>query len=462
MAGREFDVVVIGGGPAGEVTSARLAEAGLEVALVERELVGGECAFWACMPSKALLRPADALAEAARVGGAREVAGQDPDAAATLRRRDEVIRGLDDSVLRSGLEKKGVVVLRGEGRLEGERRVCVGEESVDARRAVIVAVGTGAAVPPIDGLAEAATWSNREATTAGEVPGRLLVLGGGVVGVELAQAWASLGSRVTLLEALPRLLAQEEPFAGEQVADALRERGVDVRLGAKATAVRREGGEVRVALDGSSAVTGDEILVAVGRRPLTTDLGLETVGLEPGESIQVDDTLRATGGPDWLYAVGDVNGRSLLTHAAKYQAWAATEQILGRDARVSQDGPGSPRVVFTDPQVAAVGYTLERALAAGLRAVAVDHATAAVAGASFVGRGAPGTARLVLDSDRGVLIGATLTGPDVAEMLHAATIAIVGEVPVERLRHALPAFPTRSEVWLRLQDKLERALSAAG
>lgn len=461
MAGREFDVVVIGGGPAGEVTSARLVDAGLEVALVERELVGGECAFWACMPSKALLRPADALAETARVGGAREVAGKSPDVAATLRRRDEVIRGLDDAVLRSWLEEKGVVLVRGEGRLEGERRVRVGEETLGARRAVIVAVGTGAAIPPIDGLAKAAAWSNREATTAGAVPGRLVVLGGGVVGVEMAQAWASLGSQVTLLEALPRLLAQEEPFAGEQVADALRARGVDVSLGAKATAVRRDGGEVTVELDGASSVAADQILVAVGRRPLTADLGLETVGLEPGESIEVDDTLRAKDGPDWLYAVGDVNGRSLLTHAAKYQAWAATEQILGRDARVTEDGPGSPRVVFTEPQVAAVGHTLERALAASLSAVAVDHATAAVAGASFVGRGAPGTARLVLDSSRGVLVGATFTGPDVAEMLHAATIAIVGEVPVRRLRHALPSFPTRSEVWLRLQDKLERAQPAA-
>jgi dihydrolipoamide dehydrogenase len=285
-----------------------------------------------------------------------------------------------------------------------------------------------------------------------------VVLGGGVVGVELAQAWASLGSRVTLLEALPRLLAQEEQFAGEQVADALRERGVDVRLGAKATAVRRDKGEVTVTLADRPSLAADEILVAVGRRPLTSGLGLETVGLEAGESIEVDDTLRVRDGPEWLYAVGDVNGRSLLTHAAKYQAWAATEQILGRDARVSTDGPGSPRVVFTDPQVAAVGYTLERALAEGLGAVAVDHATAAVAGASFVGREAPGTARLVLDLDRGVLVGATFTGPDVAEMLHAATIAIVGEVPVQRLRHALPSFPTRSEVWLRLQDKLERAL----
>jgi dihydrolipoamide dehydrogenase len=455
MASREVDVVVIGAGPAGEVASGRLAEAGLGVVLVESELVGGECAYWACMPSKALLRPAEALDEVRRVGGAREALGQRaPDAAAALARRDEVIHDLDDSGQVPWLVERGVELVRGEARLVGERRVQVGEEELQARRAVVVATGSGSSMPPIPGLAEASPWTSREGTTAGAVPASLLVLGGGVVGVELAQAWASLGASVTLLEALPALLAREEPFAGEQVADALRARGVDVRLEVKAERVERHAGRVTVALADGEEVEGEEILVAVGRRPRTGDLGLESVGLEPGATLEVGDTMRV-GERTWLYAVGDVNGRAPLTHAGKYQAWVASEQILGRPARATHDGPVSPRVVFTDPQVAAVGHTLKSAEEAGLRVRAVDHAVGAVAGASFVGRGAPGTARVILDEDRGVLVGATFTGPEIAELLHSATVAVVGEVPVATLRHAIPSFPTRSEVWLRLQDKLE-------
>ena len=444
MSEREFDAVVLGAGPAGEVVASRLADGGLAVAIVESHLVGGECSFYACMPSKALLRPAELLAEVRRIPG---IDADGLDAKAVLRRRDEVIHGLADSGMEQWLDSKGIELVRGHGRLEGERRVRVGDEVLTARRAVVVCTGSGATVPPIDGLREAKPWNNREATTAKSVPARLAVLGGGVVGVEMAQAWSALGSQVTLIEAADRLIASEEPFASQEVADGLHARGVDVRVGVTATAVRASGGEVEVELSVGGPVRADELLVAIGREPVTDDIGLETVGLEPGEPIEVDDSMRAS---DWLYAIGDVNGRVLLTHMGKYQARVAADVILGGDARVTEDGQRSPRVVFTDPQVAAVGHTLEAARTAGLNVRAVDVPTQGTAGASFYGREAAGTARLVVDEDRSVIVGATFTGPEVAEFLHAATIAVVGGVPLERLKHAVPSFPTRSEVWLYL------------
>jgi pyruvate/2-oxoglutarate dehydrogenase complex dihydrolipoamide dehydrogenase (E3) component len=455
-----FDVVVIGAGPAGEVAAGRLGEAGLRVAIVEEHLIGGECSYYACMPSKALLRPAELLAEVERVPGAREAVTGKIDVAAALARRDQVIHDLDDSVQLPWLEQRQVTVVRGRGRLDGERRVRVGQQTLEARTAVIVATGSGAAAPPIPGLRETAHWTNREATTAKAVPARLVILGGGVVGVEMAQAWSSLGAQVTLIEMLPRLLPREEPFASAQVAEALRARSVDVRTGAKAATVRREGTEVLVTLEDGEDVRGDELLVAVGRRPLTDDLGLETVGLEPGRTIEVDDAMRALGS-DWLYAIGDVNGRVLLTHMGKYQGRIAADRILGRDVRVSESahGPLSPRVVFSDPQVAAVGHTLASAEQAGLRVRAVDQPTSGNAGGSFYGRNATGTARLVIDEDRRVLVGATFTGAEVAEFVHAATIAIVGQVTIDQLWHAVPSFPTRSEVWLRLLETYEAEVS---
>jgi pyruvate/2-oxoglutarate dehydrogenase complex dihydrolipoamide dehydrogenase (E3) component len=455
MSGREFDVIVIGAGPAGEVAAGRAAGAELETAIVEQELIGGECSFYACMPSKALLRPGELIDETQRVPGVRELVHGELDPDLVLARRDEVIHDLDDSGMIPWLDDRGIELLRGRAALDGERTVVVGDERLTARKAVVIATGTTAAIPPIDGLAEVAPWTNRQATTTKSVPGRLLILGGGVVGVELAQAWSSLGASVTLVEAVDRLIAAEEPFASEQVAAGLEAGGVEVRTGTKAVgASRGEGGRVSLLLEGGEELRGDELLVAVGRRPRTAELGLATVGVEADTYLEVDDRMRV-GGSEWLYAIGDVNGRSLLTHMGKYQARICIANVLGRDLQASADKHGSPRVVFTEPQVAAVGLTLEQALDRGLEARAVDVETAANAGASFVGRNAPGTSRLVIDERRGVVVGATFVGPEIAESLHAATIAVAGEVPIERLAHAVPAFPTRSELWLYLLDKLD-------
>jgi pyruvate/2-oxoglutarate dehydrogenase complex dihydrolipoamide dehydrogenase (E3) component len=448
----EHDVIVIGAGPAGEVCAGRAAEQGLDVALVERELVGGECAYWACMPSKALLRPAQLLAEVRRVPGARETVTRALDPAIVLSRRDEVIHDLDDASQLPWMRDREIKLYRGHARLEGERKVRVGDEVLEARSAVVVAVGSGAAIPPVAGLRQIAAWTNRQATTAMAVPECLTVLGGGAVGCELAQAWASLGAAVTLVEAESTLLPGEEPFAGVQLAAALRDHGVDVKLGAQATEARRpDGGAFTLTLSEGETITSDELLVAVGRTPHTGDLGLDTVGLEPGAPIEVDDHMRV-GDRDWLYAIGDVNGRAQLTQAAKYQAMIAVANISQREATADWDGPLTPRVVFTDPQIAAVGQTLREALDARIAARAVDADLGRTPGASFVGKGAPSACRIVVDERREILIGATFTGPEVAESLHAATIAIVGEVPLARLVHAMPPFPTRSEVWLRLLE----------
>jgi dihydrolipoamide dehydrogenase len=378
------DVVVVGGGPAGEVAAGRCADRGLDVVLVEQELVGGECSYWGCMPSKTLLRPGDVLAAARRVPGAAAAVTGPVDVAAALARRDWMTSSWTDGGQEEWLAGHGVRLLRGAARLTGERRLDVGGVAVTARRAVVLATGSTAVVPPVPGLADVRPWDNRAATAAKEVPARLLVLGGGAVGLELAQAFRRLGAaEVTVVEGGPRLLPREEPFAGEQVRAAFAAEGIGVRLGTLLTAARRDGtdGPVRATLDDGSELVADEVLVAVGRRPRTADLGLDTVGLEPGRPVPVDDRMQVTAVPGgWLYAVGDCTGLAPLTHMGKYQARVAADQLTGRDTRDRAGRDVVPRVTFTDPQVCAVGLPAADAAARGLDVQVVDTPTGEVPG----------------------------------------------------------------------------------
>jgi len=472
LTSTEYDVVVLGAGPTGENVADYAVRGGLTAVVVEPELVGGECSYWACMPSKALLRPVEALAAARAVDGARQAATGALDAAAVLRRRDGFTSGWRDEGQVGWLDGIGVPLVRGTGRLAGVKEVEVtGNDGstarLRARHAVVVCTGSAAALPPVEGLADARPWTSREATSSSQAPGRLLVLGGGVVGVEMATAWSALGSSVVLLQRGPTLLPSYEPEASALVTSALRDRGVEVRTGAEVTAVRRSADGSVVVTAGAEELVADELLVATGRRPRTDDLGLEAVGLEPGRPLATDDSLLVEGVDGrWLYAAGDVTGRVLLTHQGKYQARACGQVIAARARGQAQDpAPWSrftasaddaavPQVVFTDPQIASVGLTEAAARERGLDVWTAEHDLAAIAGAALVSDSYRGWAKLVVDPDRAVVVGATFVGPDVAELLHSATVAVVGEVPLDRLWHAVPSYPTVSEVWLRLLEHL--------
>jgi len=465
----EYDVIVIGAGAVGENAAERVVKAGLSAALVESHLIGGECSYWACMPSKALLRGTEILAEARAVSGAAEAVTGDQDVSKTLERRDSFTSNWSDEGQAKWVAGAGIDLFRGTGRLAGPKRVEVhgddGEPTaLTARHAVIASTGSRAMLPPIEGLSEARPWTSREATSAKAAPDRLIVIGGGVVAVEMATAWRGLGSEVVMLVRGPTLLRTMEPFAGELVAAGLREMGVDIRTGVEVDRVTRNGDMVTVGI-GEQTFDGDEVLVATGRTAGTSDLGLETVGLAPGEFLEVDDTCQVTavdGG--WLYATGDVNGRRLLTHMGKYQARACGSAIAARargeeiDAgawaltSATADHDATPSVVFSSPTVAAVGRTEDEARKDGVNVRAVSYEIGNTAGGSLYADGYTGTAKIVVDEDTRTLVGATFVGPGVQELLHSATVAIVGQVTIDRLWHAVPSYPTISEVWLRLLE----------
>lgn len=468
---RTYDVIVIGAGPVGENVADRTVAAGLSTVLVESELAGGECSYWACEPSKALLRPALLRADATHVPGLDPAVKNPLDVEAVLAHRDRMSADWNDDGQVEWIKSAGIDLVRGHGRLEGVREVSVRTPDGDtvrlrARHAVAVCTGSRAALPDLPGIDTLRPWTSREATSAQRPPGRLVIVGAGVVGVEMATAWQALGSRVTLLAREDGLLPRMEPFAGELVTERLREAGADVRFNVSVVAARRSAdGEVRITLSDGGELTADEILFATGRAPRSEDIGLGTVGLTPGDWLPTDDSLTVTAVPgNWLYAVGDVNRRALFTHQGKYQARIAGAVIAARarDEEIdtgrwaphssTADLEAVPGVVFTDPEVASVGLTAAQAERTGRAVDVVDYEIGHLAGAVQYRPDYRGRARVIIDRDRHVVVGATFVGPGVGELLYSATVAITGEVPVERLWHAVPAFPTISEVWLRLLE----------
>jgi dihydrolipoamide dehydrogenase len=467
----EYDLIILGGGAVGENIADRAVQGGLTAVIVESELVGGECSYWACMPSKVLLRSAQALRAARQLPGAAEAVTGRLNVEAVLARRDYYTSNWSDAGQLQWLNSAGIGLIRGHGRITGTKRVTVtaadgSMTELTARHAVAVATGSGSLLPDIEGLEDARPWTSREATSIKTVPKSLAIIGGGVVATEMATAFAAFGTTVTLI-ARSGLLSGMEPFAGDLIATALREQGVTLLLDTKTTNVHRSGTGVTIETGDGRTVTTQEVLIATGRTPRTRDIGLDTVGIIPGDWIETDDTLRVPGF-DWLYAAGDVTNRALLTHQGKYQARAAGDVIVARatgaevmDAPwgrhvATADHAAVPQVTFTDPEIASVGLTALAAVRAGYDIRVVDYEIGHVAGAGLHAEGYKGTARMVVDEARKVILGMTFAGPDVSDLLQAATIAVVSEVPLDRLWHAVPAYPTVSEIWLRLLETYGR------
>jgi pyruvate/2-oxoglutarate dehydrogenase complex dihydrolipoamide dehydrogenase (E3) component len=441
-----FDVVVIGTGPAGEVAISRLERQGLSVAVAERELIGGECAYWGCMPSKTLLRSPETRAEARRAAGVDEPALRWP---ALADYRDFMIRGLDDGRQVADYARRGITLVKEEGRIRGPGRVQAGARVLETDR-IVIATGSDAAVPPIEGLAEAGYWTNREATTVRELPDSITVLGGGAVGVELAQFFARVGARVTLVEP-HRLLAREDPALGELAGRALVDEGIEVVLGSRAERVRRADGGRVVSLQGGREIAAQEVLVATGRRPRVAGIGLETLGIEPDpEGIAVDERCRAA---DGVWAVGDVTGIMPFTHVGKYQARIAADDIGGHAVRA--DYRAIPRVVFADPEIAAVGLPASEAREQGLdvRTARVDLAEA-IARPWTYEQEPRGALELVADAQRRVLLGAWAWAPMAGEWIHYAALAIKAQVSLDVLADTVAQFPTYTEAFLEGLEQL--------
>jgi len=469
-----YDIIVIGSGPSGRELSLHSTKNGFSVALIESELVGGDCAYWACVPSKALLRPPEALDEARQVDGARQAVVGNLGVESVLKRRDFYVDNWDDHNLTKMMEEGGVHIIRGHGRLDGRKRVIVTSTdgvstTLVARHAVVLSTGSTSTIPDVPGLVQARPWSSRNATSAKKAPQRLAIMGDGAVACEMADIWSSLGAKVTILSRNERILQRFEPFVGDQLAAAFTKRGIMIRTKVNVVQVKRSNPKkpVEIELDNGTMIEADELLVAVGRTPKTGDIGLETVGLKPQQWLDVDDTclVRGLDGNDWLYAIGDINHRALLTHIGKYQGRACANAILARargtviDDRskwsrsaATADHEMTPQVLFTDPQVASVGLTEKDAKRLGLKARSIDSEMGMVVGAQLHTDGYVGHARLVIDKDKHIIVGATFIGPQVSELLHSATVAIVGQIPIERLWHAVPSFPTVSEVWTELLE----------